>query len=177
MSGKAGAYVRDPFFTGSVAGITNFTGVTSQLNIIPQSRIDPNAVKLLSVYPAANATGLNNNFSWTPGTLLDIDTYDVRIDYNINQRNILYGTYDNSRYDATVPSSLPGLAVGQTGGRNDSLPAWAFAVGYTHIFTPTLTNEMHVGMMHSDKLQRSVFGRHDGNSRAVWHSGHSAGRQ
>jgi hypothetical protein len=162
LSGKAGAYVRDPFFNGSVAGITNFTGVTSQLNIIPQSRIDPNAVKLLGVYPAANASGLNNNFSWTPGTLLDIDTYDVRIDYNINQRNILYGTYDNSRYDATVPSSLPGLAVGQTGGRNDSLPAWAFAVGYTHIFTPTLTNEMHVGMMHSDKLQRSVFGNTTG---------------
>ncbi len=162
LSGKAGSYVRDPFFTGSLAGVTNFTGLTSQLNIIPQSRIDQNAVQLLGVYPAANAAGLNNNFSWTPGTLLDIDTYDVRIDYNINQRNILYGTYDNSRYDATVPSSLPGLAVGQTGGRNDSLPAWAFAVGYTHIFTPTLTNEMHVGMMHSDKLQRSVFGNTTG---------------
>jgi Carboxypeptidase regulatory-like domain/TonB-dependent Receptor Plug Domain/TonB dependent receptor len=158
LSGKPGAYVRDPFYSGSLAGVTNFTSVASQLNIIPQSRIDPNAVKLLGVYPAANATGLNNNFSWTPGTLLDINTYDARIDYHINQRNILYGTYDFSQYNATVPSSLPLLAVGQTGGRNDSLPAWAFAVGYTHIFTPTLTNEMHVGMMHSDKLQRSVFG-------------------
>ncbi len=55
LSGKAGAYVRDPFFNGSVAGVTNFTGVTSQLNIIPQNRIDQNAVKLLGVYPAANA--------------------------------------------------------------------------------------------------------------------------
>jgi Carboxypeptidase regulatory-like domain/TonB-dependent Receptor Plug Domain len=162
LSGKAGAYVRDPFYSGNLAGVTNFTGVTSQLNIIPQSRLDPNAVKLLGVYPAATGTGLNNNFSWTPGTLLDINTYDARVDYNINQRNILYGTYDFSQYNATVPSSLPGLAVAQTGGRNDSLPAWAFAVGYTHIFTPTLTNEMHVGMMHSDKLQRSVFGNTTG---------------
>ena len=158
LSGTPGSYVRDPFFTGSLGGMKNFTGVTSQLNIIPLSRIDPNAVKLLGVYPAANAAGLNNNFSWTPRTDLNIDTYDVRIDYNINQRNILYGTFDRSLYSATVPSSLPGLAVAQTGGRDDSLPAYAFAVGYTHIFTPTLTNEMHVGMVHADKLQRSVFG-------------------
>jgi len=158
LSGTPGSYVRDPFFTGSLGGMKNFTGVTSQLNIIPVSRIDPNAVKLLGVYPAANAAGLNNNFSWTPRTDLNIDTYDVRIDYNINQRNILYGTFDRSLYSATVPSSLPGLAVAQTGGRDDSLPAYAFAVGYTHIFTPTLTNEMHVGMVHADKLQRSVFG-------------------
>ncbi len=48
--------------------------------------------------------------------------------------------------------------MGETGGRNDSLPAYAFAVGYTHIFTPTLTNEMHVGMVHSDKLQQSFYG-------------------
>jgi hypothetical protein len=50
------------------------------------------------------------------------------------------------------------VAVGETGGRNDSLPAYAWAVGFTHIFTPTLTNEMHVGMVHSDKLQKSVYG-------------------
>jgi hypothetical protein len=158
LHGAAGAYVRDPFFTGSLAGMTNFTGATSQLNIIPGSRIDPNAVKLLGVFPAPNSAGLVSNFSWTPRTTTDIDTYDVRIDYNIGPRNILYGTFDRSLWTNGVPSSLPNLAVGQTGGRNDSFPAYAFAVGYTHIFTPSLTNEMHVGMMHADKLQRSVFG-------------------
>jgi hypothetical protein len=52
--------------------------------------------------------------------------------------------------------------VGETGGRNDSLPAYAWAVGYTRVFTPTLTNDMHVGMVHSDKLQRSFFGNQFG---------------
>ena len=32
------------------------------------------------------------------------------------------------------------------------------AVGYTHVFTPTLTNELHFGLDHSDKNQRSVYG-------------------
>ncbi|MGA7245812.1 MAG: TonB-dependent receptor [Terracidiphilus sp.] len=48
--------------------------------------------------------------------------------------------------------------MGETGGRNDSLPAYAWAVGYTRIITPTLTNEMQVGMVHSDKLQQSFYG-------------------
>src|SRR6202035_5382624 len=39
-----------------------------------------------------------------------------------------------------------------------SFPAYAFAVGYNTVFTPTLANEMHVGMVHADKFQRSVFG-------------------
>ncbi|WP_263366306.1 carboxypeptidase-like regulatory domain-containing protein [Edaphobacter bradus] len=158
LSGTAGSYVRDPFYTGSLAGKTTFVGATSQLNIIPASRIDPNAVKLLGVYPTATASGLNNNFFWSPRTVTNVDTYDLRIDEHINDKNILNGTYDRSLYSSAVPSALPNRAVGQSGGRNDSFPAYAFAVGYTHVFTTTLTNEMHVGMMHADKLQRSVFG-------------------
>src|SRR6185437_8296083 len=46
-------YVRDPFYTGgSVAGKTDFTGLTSQLNILPSARIDPKAIKLLQLLPA-----------------------------------------------------------------------------------------------------------------------------
>lgn len=151
-------YVRDPFYTGSLGGKTDFTGAVGQLNIIPKSRQDPNAIKLLGVYPAANASGLTNNFLYVPKTVRNTDTYDIRIDENINANNILFGVFDKSYFTVDVPSVLPGRAVGQTGGRNDSLPAYAFAVGYTHIFTPTLTNEMHAGMVHSDKLQRSIFG-------------------
>lgn len=158
LTGTAGSYVRDPFYNGSLVGKTDFTGATSLLNIIPSNRLDQNAVKLLGVYPAANSSGLYNNFTWNPSQLTNIDTYDLRIDENLSSKNMIYGTYDRSRFDVTVPSSLPGVAVGQTGGRLDSLPAYAFAVGYTHIFDATLTNEMHVGMMHSDKLQRSNYG-------------------
>jgi Carboxypeptidase regulatory-like domain len=152
-------YVRDPFYTGaSVAGISNFTGLGSQLNILPASRIDPNAVKLLGVYPAPTSSGLTNNFFWTPKQDETDNSYDIRIDEALSQKNTLFGVYDRSLITRSVPSSLPGLAVGETGGRNDSFPAYAFAVGYNTVFTPTLTNEMHVGMVHSDKFQRSVYG-------------------
>jgi Carboxypeptidase regulatory-like domain/TonB dependent receptor-like, beta-barrel len=158
LSGAPGAYVRDPFYTGNLYGKTNFVGDTAQLNTIPGNRIDPNAVKLLGVYPAPSSSGLNNNFFWTPKQPKNTNSYDIRIDENFNQNNVLFGVFDRSLYSVDVPSNLPGIAVGEGGGRNDTFPAYAFAVGYTHIFTPTLTNEMHVGMVHSDKLQRSIYG-------------------
>ena len=157
-SGSA-TYVRDPFYTGgSLAGKTNFVGDTAQLNIIPAGRLDPHAVKLLGVYPAPTSSGFANNYYTSPKEPTNTNSYDIRIDENFNANNNLFGVYDRSLYSSVVPSSLPGIAVGETGGRNDSFPAWAFAVGYTHIFTPTLTNEMHVGVVHSDKLQKSFYG-------------------
>jgi hypothetical protein len=170
LSGTPGSYVRDPFYNCSAAGCPSFTGNNATnftsagqealLNIIPTSRLDPNAVKLLGVYPAPTVSGkLVNNFpSYVPKETHSTDTYDIRIDENINSNNILFGVFDRSYYTTVVPSNFAGVAVGETGGRNDNLPAYAWAVGYTHIFTPTLTNEMHVGMVHSDKLQQSFYG-------------------
>jgi hypothetical protein len=153
-------YVRDPFFTGGgIAGMTNFVGLTSQLNVLPAGRIDPNAVKLLGLYPAPTVNGaLANNFAWTPSQDETDNSFDIRIDETINSKNTLFGVYDRSLITRSVPASLPGLAVGETGGRNDSFPAYAFAVGYNTVFTPTLANEMHVGMVHADKFQRSIYG-------------------
>ncbi len=169
LTGTPGAYVRDPFYNCTTGSCPSFTGNNTTdfttsgqevlLNIIPTSRLDPNAVKLLGVYPAPLSSGLKNNYSsYVPIEHHDTNTYDIRIDENINPNNILFGVFDRSLFTTNVPSNFPGVAVGETGGRVDSLPAYAWAVGYTRVFTPTLTNEMHVGMVHSDKLQKSVYG-------------------
>jgi hypothetical protein len=167
-------YVRDPFYNcttsgcptanygaaGPLTGIRDFTtpAQTALLNIIPTSRLDANAVKLLDVYPAPTSAGLVNNFLYVPKEVHNTNTYDVRIDENLNAKNSLWGVYDRSLYTTDVPGNLPGLAVGQGGARVDSLPAYAWAVGYTRIFSPSLTNALTVGMVHSDKLQQSVYG-------------------
>jgi hypothetical protein len=158
LPATATGYVRDPFYTGSLTGKTNFVGATSQLNIIPAGRLDPNAINLLKLYPAPIYSGLANNFAWTPSQDETDNSFDIRIDETIGQKNTLFGVYDRSLITRSVPPSLPGLAVGETGGRNDSFPAYAFAVGYNTAFTPSLANEMHVGMVHSDKFQRSIYG-------------------
>jgi Carboxypeptidase regulatory-like domain len=169
LTGTAGSYVRDPFYNCTAGGCPSFAGnnttnfATSaqeaRLNIIPTARLDPNAVALLGVYPAPTSSGLINNFAnYVPKETHSTDTYDIRIDENIGEKNILFGVFDRSLYTTVVPSNLPRIAVGETGGRNDNLPAYAWAVGYTRIITPTLSNEMHAGMVHSDKTQKSFFG-------------------
>lgn len=179
LTGTPNAYVRDPFFNCTAGGgcpsfvgnaTTDFTqgstGVPfSSLNIIPTSRQDPNAVKLLGVYPAPLTTTpllVNNYASYVPLEYKNTNTWDVRIDANISAKDRIFGVYDRSLFAVTVPSNFPGVAVGETGGRNDSLPAYAWAAGYTRTFTPTLINDMHVGMVHSDKLQQSFFGNQFG---------------
>jgi Carboxypeptidase regulatory-like domain/TonB dependent receptor len=175
---SSAVFVRDPFYNctasgcnasnynagGPLAGVTSFTNV-SQLNVIPTARQDANAVKLLGVYPAPQVTtvspgtGLVNNFpSYVPIEDKNTDTWDIRIDADISPKDIVFGVYDRSLLSAHLPGYLPGVAVGETDGRNDSLPAYAWAAGYTRILTPTLTNDMHVGMVHSDKLQQSLYG-------------------
>ena len=172
-------FVRDPFYNCTAGGgcssfvgqnRTDFTqdagGVAlSTLNVIPTSREDANAVKLLGLYPGATASGLANDFQgYVPIEDKNTNTYDIRIDANISPKDILFGVYDRSYLTADVPSYFPGVGSGQSGGRVDSLPAYAWAVGYTRILTPTLTNEMHVGMVHSDKDQVSIWGNIYGGS-------------
>src|SRR5436190_3734882 len=51
-------------------------------NIIPASRLDPNAVKLLSLMPAPTQPGLNDNFNINRSSFTDVNQFDIRIDEN-----------------------------------------------------------------------------------------------
>jgi hypothetical protein len=143
--------VRDPFYTGgSVAGITNFTTHASQLNIIPGSRIDPNAVKLLQLYPAQTSPGFSNNYFHSARSTNNINQIDARFDQNIGHKDVIFAVYSWAHFITFQPGALPGYADGQqsSNGTKDS-PHYAIAGGYTHIFTPTLTNDFHIGYIHN----------------------------
>ena len=145
---SSSVYVRDPFFKGSVAGITNFTGQTANLNMLPAGRLDPNAVKLLGLYPARTGTGFANNYLNNPKETFDINAYDVRIDHVFGDKDSIFGVFDKSYYSEFAPGALPG-----ENDQNDSFPSYEVAVGYNHSFSPTLSNEFHFGYGRSEKNQ------------------------
>ena len=152
---KSTVYVRDPFYTGgSIAGIKDFTGLTSQLNIIPEGRIDPNGVKLLQLLPAPNAVvagGLHNNYFLTPPATSATNQYDVRIDENISPKNMVFGVFSRSVLNIASYQPFPGIAGGALGiAPNDLEPHYELALSYTHIFSPNLENEMRFGYDHAD---------------------------
>jgi hypothetical protein len=150
-TGSAAVTVRDPFFTGpSLVGITNFTPLAAQLNQLPASRLDPNAVKLLGVYPAPTLAGFANNYYQSARTTQTINQVDSRFDETLTPKDNFFVVYSWAHFMVYTPGSLPGIANGQGSGygTKDS-PHYEIAGGYTHAFSPTLTNDFHYGYLHN----------------------------
>lgn len=158
-----GTYVSDPFYTGGSIGQTkDFTGLTRYLNILPAGRLDPNAIKLLGVYPAQNTHPAGygtTNYYRTASSNNDLSQVDLRIDEHLGEKDILFGTYDESDNERFEPSPMPGIADGGGYGTgNLSGPRYAISLGYTHVFTPTLTNEFHAGWLHDIERLTGING-------------------
>jgi Carboxypeptidase regulatory-like domain/TonB-dependent Receptor Plug Domain/TonB dependent receptor len=156
----AAIQVRDPFYTGgSIVGITNFTGLATRLNQLPAARLDPNAVKLLSIYPAQTSPGFANNYYHVARTTQNTNQLDLRIDQNFSTKDIVFGVFSWSHVVTYQPGGLPGIADGQSSsnGTKDS-PHYAIALGHTHLFTSSLTNEFHVGYDHNIDNNLPLYG-------------------
>src|SRR6202034_1488892 len=129
------------YANGSVVGIKDFTGQTQYLNILPEARVDQNAVKLLSLYPnpTAGKTSFPNYYQFAAGSN-NINQYDIRIDENISAKDVLFGVYSYSNETIFVPPYFPGVAEGQQYGDGPQQgPRYAIVFGYTHSFRPNLT--------------------------------------
>lgn len=142
-------YVRDPFYTnGSIAGITDFTApaMTAFLNQLPANRLDPNAIKLLNLYPAPNEAGIYNNFVANRPQPDDNNHFDIRIDQIFNQKDQLFGRISYSKRHANLPGDFTGLGDNAWFGRGDfNDKSLNLGVSETHAFSSTLVNEARFG--------------------------------
>jgi hypothetical protein len=148
LAATATGYVRDPFYTGSLGSTTNFTSGSSiaQLNHIASSRIDPNAVALLHLFPLPNNTVLLNNFTTSPQNTQVTDSMDARVDQQFAQHDSMFLRFSYVNTTQFQASPFPGIADGSPSrpgsGFTESLNG---AMGWTHIFTPHLVDEARVG--------------------------------
>ena len=137
-----GQLVRDPFIG----------------NIIPPGRFDPAAKKIIDLFPSTNqairtAAGCtsnstcypqNNLFLSTPGKQVT-DQGDVRVDYNLSDKDTLFGSLswsnNNRGSGAPFPGSLDGSPFGGVSeddlGRNAQL-------SYTHVWSNAIISETRV---------------------------------
>ena len=116
LAGKAGSYVRDPFYnctaTGGCPANDNMAGNTTTdytttpqkalLNILPSSRLDSNAVALLGIVAdpdVTTSTPLSNNWYTTPTKIFSADQYDGRIDEKISNKDSIWGSYSPLQSD------------------------------------------------------------------------------
>jgi hypothetical protein len=125
-------------------------------NILPAGRLDPNAVKLLDLFPDPTSPGLYNNFTTSPVGQDNVNQFDVRIDHNFSDRNQLFVRYSYFDEPRLRPGPFKSLADG--GGFNqgdEHVRTQGAALSYTHSFSPTLINEARIGFNreHVTRLQ------------------------
>ncbi len=143
-------YVRDPFYTGSLVGITNFTNLESKLNQIPAGRLDSNAIKLMNLFPLPTSSSLPSffsNFESSPKLFEHSNAFDSRLDINFNDANSVFFRFSLKDDPQFIPGVFGGLADGgafQQG--TQTALAQQSALVYTHTFSPTLVNEVHAGL-------------------------------
>lgn len=163
--GTVVGYVADPFYTGgSLKGVANFANAcpsesTCMLNQLPMGRIDPNAVKLLNLFPSAQipgTTSIYNNQSSNPVLSENREAVDTRMDFNKSDKDQIFGTFSYVNDPQFIPGPFQGIADG--GAFQQGLQSAASILGalsYTHTFNPTTVNELRLG---EDRLGTSRYG-------------------
>lgn len=148
--------------TGLTATGTGYVRDAFSGNIIPSNRIDPNAVKLLNLFPLPTQAGLFNNYHASPIIKKDSNSFDARIDENISEHDQTFVTFDYNHTGLINPPYFPGIAAGGTDftQANDSFTALTAAWSETHTFSPTMVNEFRVGFTRSTTPFRA-FGAND----------------
>jgi hypothetical protein len=123
------------------------TGNPFPNNQIPQGRIDPYMAKIMALFPLPNLPGAVNNFTRNAGLLDDNDNYTGRVDWSPGGRDTLFARYTYSNRTRQIPGNFGGIADGTTTSAwgNQSLAAHNAALGWTHTFSSTLTNEFRLG--------------------------------
>ena len=142
----------DPLSTTQLAS-GSWTRTPIPNNVIPQSRIDPVAVKFLALTPWAlpNAagtysnTGPSNNFQGTYLKKVFWENYTGRIDQQFTPTFKIFGNFTyNSRYQSSPnPQISQPLFDSSLVLEHDYQNTGTF--GATKIFSSTLVDELHVG--------------------------------
>ncbi len=114
-------------------------------NTIPLDRRNSAAINYLNAFPTPTRTDryLDNYYLTTQSEKNNYNTFDLRFDWNATARDVAFVrfSYDNSVNSKT--SEFPKLPAGSGTGTNPT-HARSYALGYTHIFTPTIVNEARI---------------------------------
>jgi len=126
-----------------------------QNNMIPMDRLSQQALNILALIPLPNAPGdagaaYRNNYVAAGARKFDVNNFDTRMDYFINEKSSLFGRYSYQPYQLAAPGAF-GLEAGgpaldniNFAGNSDVLNQ-SLAIGYNYTFSPTLITEVRFG--------------------------------
>ena len=148
------ANVYDPLTTR--ASGSGFTRDQFPGNIIPPTRFDPVALKMIRAYPNPTSTARFNNYLANLVQKQDWNQGDARIDHQITPKDNIFARWSIQNTETRVPSSYPATTIpGIDGpvnlGDEGSFAGSSFSpdqhavFSYAKVFTPRLVNEFRMG--------------------------------
>ena len=146
--------IYDPTLTtpsGSSYTRTPFDG-----NMIPASRFDSVTAKMVNAYPLPQTSALTNNYTSNMSQQQSWDQGDIRIDQNLGSKDTFFARYSIQHTNTIVPPTYPPTTIAGIShplmlGDEASFAGTSFqpvqhaAAAYTHIFSPTLINDVRIG--------------------------------
>jgi len=104
--------------------------------------IDPvaNALFTSPLYPTPTIGGIQNNAINTTSSAFNSHQFDIKIDYNISEKDRLFGRYSHAYQENPTINSFQLFGIGYS-----QAPITNDVVNWTHIFRPSLLNEFRIG--------------------------------
>lgn len=141
--------------------INPVTGRPFPNNQIPSTMMDTYGQKLLNLFPLPNQPGQFNNYARTGSLVDDTDSYDARVDWDVNEKNTVFFRYTGSSRIRDIPGYFGGIADGTSTSAwgNSTLKSYSAVIGYTHVFGPQIVNDFRVGYVRNFAYdQQQPFG-------------------
>jgi hypothetical protein len=162
LTSTSTGWVRDPFgtcapttlvFTLSGCGLNNLSAAAAA------GRLDANAIALLNLYPNPTSGSLFGNFATSPKLFEHRNAFDARMDFNFSDKNQLFFRFSLVDDPQFIPGIFGGVADGggfQQG--TQTANAQQSALGFTHTFSPTLINNLRLGLnyLHTTRVSPSA---------------------
>jgi hypothetical protein len=119
-------------------------------NQIPRSRFDPITPKILDFWPQPNRPPQNNftqaqNFQNAARSTIDWRQWNFKVDHRFGDRNSMFVRYTSSQHAPGSDTYFLDPTVGDN--RFDNQTNRNAVVSDTHTFSPTLINDLRVGIM------------------------------
>ena len=144
--------------TGSTAG----TRQPFANNVIPASRFDPVAIAAMSYFPMPNRAGTitnANNFVGSSPNRLNRNIVVGRLDHQFRPEDMATVRYYINDANTNSPGTY-GIPVADPLSDSTDIRVQSILGAYTHIFSPTLTNQFSYSQMRRKFIEdRSVFGQ------------------
>ncbi|MGA2736421.1 MAG: TonB-dependent receptor [Bryobacteraceae bacterium] len=142
------------FSQSALPAIDPYTGAPFPNNIIPSAYLDPTGSAIAALYPLPNRNVLNQNYVSSPNGRMRDDNFDVRVDHTLAPSSQL--TFRYSFGDGTLFEPFTGPSFPLVPGYGDNVPTrdQNAMIAETHVFTPTLLNEIRAGF---DRVSEGVY--------------------